>query len=172
MGKKLPKILISLLACAAFSGCVVLLPFIENQTGEGTEGNARYAAAFSPAARAQPKQRLTRFEKERRLLSRYVYNLGHQDAVVRIHAASHLGEMGSAAREAVDPLIRSLHDPHYWVRRTAAKSLGKIGDPRAVDALVERMRRDSDRYVSHSAANALRRIGTPRALAAVQGRFN
>ena len=84
------------------------------------------------------------------------------------------GTIGTGRQGSITPgfLIRSLSDRHYWVRRTAAKSLGKIGDPRAVDALVERMRRDSDRYVNLTAANALTRIGTPEALAAVRGQFN
>lgn len=163
--------------CTALSGCVVLVPFVEKDAPrkpkfETHSGCVTAQAAPKTAKKAVQVRKLTNAEKQQRLISKYVYNLGAQDTVVRIHAASYLGEMGPAARSAVNPLIRSLSDSHYWVRRTAAKSLGKIGDPRAVNALVERMRRDSDRYVNLSAANALRRIGTPEAMAAVQGYFN
>ncbi|MCB0346881.1 MAG: HEAT repeat domain-containing protein [Bdellovibrionales bacterium] len=171
------RILLLIYMCAAFSGCFVFVPFIEkDEVPPYARMQEKSVCQVPPIAAAKAPARssrqLSRTERQRRLISKYVYNLDNEDTVVRIHAASHLGDMGPAARSAVSPLIRSLSDSHYWVRRTAAKSLGKIGDPRAVEPLVDRMRRDSDRYVNLTAANALRRIGTPEALAAVRGQYN
>ena len=48
-------------------------------------------------------------------------------------------------------------------RREAAAVLGRLGDARAVPALVERLKLDTDKSVRIHAANALARIGDPKA---------
>ena len=60
--------------------------------------------------------------------------LGHQNPVVREHAALALGRIGAGG--AVDALIGLLSDPEASVRGTAAEALGNIGDARAVAPLL------------------------------------
>jgi HEAT repeat protein len=63
---------------------------------------------------------------------------------------------------AVEPLIDALDDRRE-VREVAILSLGRIGDPVAVDALIEKLK-DENWDVRSSAAKALGQIGDPRAI--------
>jgi HEAT repeat protein len=56
--------------------------------------------------------------------------------------------------------LRSRHDNS---RRDGARTLGRIGDPRAVPALIDLVQMDEDREVRAAAAYALGAIGDPRA---------
>jgi HEAT repeat protein len=56
--------------------------------------------------------------------------------------------------------LRSLHANS---RRDGALTLGRLRDPRAVPALVERLEKDGDKRVRMAAAWALAEIGDPRA---------
>lgn len=56
----------------------------------------------------------------------------------RVEAARWLREFGG---EAVLPLCDALEDPLTVVRRAAARSLGEIGDPRAIDPLARALHR-------------------------------
>ena len=66
-------------------------------------------------------------------------------------------------RPAVEPLLTVLDDHNPNVRAGAARALGKIGDPHALDALVFRLRFDKDIEVRKSAVWALH-IGGARAV--------
>jgi HEAT repeat protein len=59
--------------------------------------------------------------------------------------------------------LTQLRSTDVTLRSDAAHQLGKIGDERAVEALVEALS-DSDEYVRKSAVTALRRIGGPAAM--------
>ncbi len=59
--------------------------------------------------------------------------------------------------------LAQLRSNDVTLRSDAAHQLGKIGDERAVEALVEALS-DSDEYVRKSAVTALRRIGGPAAM--------
>ncbi len=74
----------------------------------------------------------------------------------RAIAASMLGadRFREWAEVAVEPLIAALKDPAHEVRAAAAKSLGKIADPRAIDPLQELLR-DNYSNVRNAAAEAL-----------------
>ena len=76
---------------------------------------------------------------------------------VNRHAATALIEFGSAA---VPPLIAVLQDPaeDAWRRYWAAKTLGAIGDDRAMDALIRALQ-DDEPSVYEGAAEALRDWG-------------
>lgn len=56
---------------------------------------------------------------------------------------------------AVEPLLLALEDSNPNVRAGAARALGKIGDPRALDALIACLREDTSAEVRKSAVWAL-----------------
>ena len=86
--------------------------------------------------------------------------LHHSDWRVRLKATEALGELGLP--DAVPGLLRVLaQDPDTAIRQDAARALGKIGDGRAVEALI--VAADSERLRS-CAIEALGNIGDPRAL--------
>jgi HEAT repeat protein len=67
--------------------------------------------------------------------------LGDPDATMRERAADVLSVHGP---EAVGPLLARLSDEAQRVRIQAARSLGRIGDPRAVEPLLAMLRRKAD----------------------------
>jgi hypothetical protein len=67
---------------------------------------------------------------------------------------------------AVDPVAEAagrLQSHHANSRRDGAYTLGRLRDPRAIPALLERLKNDSDTDVRIAAATALGEIGDPRA---------
>jgi twitching motility protein PilT len=62
------------------------------------------------------------------------------------------------------PLIQLLRDPDWWVRVTAADTLGRLKDPQSVEPLIAALGDDEVRW---SAIDALGRIGDVRALPAL-----
>lgn len=65
-------------------------------------------------------------------------------------------------RPSVEILIEYLRDEDWVVREAAADLLGKIGDIRAVEPLMERVREDEDTGVKELAVKALGLIGDAR----------
>ncbi|MGH7230033.1 MAG: HEAT repeat domain-containing protein [Nitrospiraceae bacterium] len=65
-------------------------------------------------------------------------------------------------RPSVEILIEYLRDDDWVVREAAADLLGKIGDIRAVEPLIERLRVDKDTGVKELAAKSLGLIGDAR----------
>ena len=65
-------------------------------------------------------------------------------------------------REAAPELIKALADPDLNVKHAAAEALGKIKDPRAVDALIEALH--TDMWLQFPAAVALGDLGDSRAV--------
>ncbi len=65
-------------------------------------------------------------------------------------------------RPSVEILIEYLQDEDWVVREAATDLLGKIGDVRAVEPLVERLRMDKDTGVKELAVKALGLIGDAR----------
>ena len=66
----------------------------------------------------------------------------------------------------VSDIVRRLDDPDPEVRDEAARALGRVGSPEAVDALVSRLR-DPGSTIRSEAAWALGQIGDPRAVTAL-----
>lgn len=96
--------------------------------------------------------------------------LKHEDLWVRYYAAWYLGdhanfkEVDPLILSAVDPLIEALKHDYYWgVRVQSAIALGKIGDTRAVDPLIEALNNKKP-GVRFGAAEALGEIGDTRAV--------
>ena len=66
-------------------------------------------------------------------VSKWAEALKNEDSFIRWRAASALGQIGPAAKDAVPALMEALKDKHSGVtRRAAASALGRIG-PAAVD---------------------------------------
>jgi HEAT repeat protein len=61
-------------------------------------------------------------------------DLGSKDGQVRVRARKSLVAIGG---QAVKPLVKALSSEKEWVRWEAAKALGQIGGPAAVQALVK-----------------------------------
>jgi HEAT repeat protein len=64
----------------------------------------------------------------------------------------------------VETLIAELTDKKPMVRRNAVEALGKLGDERAVEPLIAKLKKDKDKGVRAAAAKALGKIGDKRAL--------
>ncbi|MFM8551180.1 MAG: HEAT repeat domain-containing protein, partial [Nitrospiraceae bacterium] len=87
----------------------------------------------------------------------------HEEWVVRLHAVEALGRLKSP--ESVEPLLWLLfNDQDQAVREDAIRSLGEIGDARAVEFLFLAMK---DGGLRHLAIEALGRIGDRRAVPAL-----
>jgi len=109
------------------------------------------------AKKAVAKKLSPRQRKAQRLQI-LVSQLRDQSDVVRTHAASDLGLLGPYAAPAVQQLAYALvNDSSKWVRRAAARSLGKIGESSAAKAL-RRALSDRNKWVAHSAQRALWKI--------------
>jgi HEAT repeat protein len=78
-----------------------------------------------------------------------------EDRDLREAAVDALGRIGASA---VEPLVVSLSNRNYLVRRDAARALGEIGDSRAVEPLVGALK-DRQNAVCQAAGDALGKIG-------------
>ncbi|ELS32227.1 MULTISPECIES: HEAT repeat domain-containing protein [Pseudanabaena] len=92
-------------------------------------------------------------------------NLQCEDLGLRIYAAWWLGRFRVNVPKAIDLLILALADEAdrteaggYPLRRNAARALGKLGDRRAVPALIESLECE-DFYVREAAAQSLEMLG-------------
>ncbi len=96
-------------------------------------------------------------------------NLRSSDLSLRYYAAWWLGRFRVRSTEAVDALIAALEDEAdrtelggYPLRRNAARALGKIGNMRAVPALIKCLG-CTDFYVREAAAQSLEMLRDPSA---------
>jgi len=96
-----------------------------------------------------------------------------EDPSARYYAAWWIGRFRVTETIAIDALIEALQDESdrspdggYPLRRNAAKALGKLGENKAVPALIEALC-CSDYYVRESAAQALEQLGDTRAIPAL-----
>lgn len=94
-----------------------------------------------------------------------IANLQSDDLGLRVYAAWWLGRFRVNVPEAIDLLIIALQDEAdrteaggYPLRRNAARALGKLGDCRAVDALIQSLDCE-DFYVREAAAQSLEMLG-------------
>jgi HEAT repeat protein len=91
------------------------------------------------------------------------------DPDVRFRAVLKLYSLGPAAREAVEPLIHLLDDPHLPTRGFAANVLGRI-DPQSssvVSALVARLNADQPASVKEQIVQTLGNSRTKEAIEAL-----
>jgi phycocyanobilin lyase subunit alpha len=94
-----------------------------------------------------------------------IANLQGEDLGLRVYAAWWLGRFRVDVPEAIDVLMAALTDEDdrtdaggYPLRRNAARALGKLGDRRAVPALMRALE-CSDFYVREAAAQSLEMLG-------------
>lgn len=102
-----------------------------------------------------------------------IANLQGIDLGLRVYAAWWLGRFRVNEPAAVEALIMALDDEAdrteaggYPLRRNAARALGKLGDRRAVPALVRSLE-CSDYYVREAAAQSLEALGDPTSIDAL-----
>ena len=103
-------------------------------------------------------------------LERAIANLQGPDLGLRFYAAWWLGRFRIKDADGITLLIAALEDEDdrtedggYPLRRNAARALGKIGDPSAVEPLITCLG-CPDYYVREAAARALGEIGARRAI--------
>ena len=84
-----------------------------------------------------------------------------EDPEIQASAASLLGEMRETA---VAPLMDALDDSDRFVRLVAARNLGKIGNKRAIEALIGSLHREPDAEVRETVAEALGYMGSRQAI--------
>ena len=107
-------------------------------------------------------------EEESLTIEQAIANLSHEELGHRYYAAWWLGRFRVNEQGAVDALILALNDESdrteeggYPLRRNAARALGKLGDKRAVSALIECLD-CADVYVREAAAQSLEQLGDER----------
>jgi HEAT repeat protein len=126
-------------------------------------------ASVSPRGRSGPQ-----LEKElpERLAS-ITKGLCSEVPADRAYAAAGLGRLGAEAGPAVPLLVDCLGDGDWLVRRQAAEALGPIGDPVAVEPLIEVVAdRDGEWGVRTAAARSLGLLGDARAVEPLIGVLN
>lgn len=85
--------------------------------------------------------------------------LSSKSDAVRTNASTDLGMLGPRASSAVPTLERlAKNDQSKWVRRSAVKSLHKIGSPTSLSVLKTVSKNDSNMFVRESASNALAKM--------------
>ncbi len=99
-----------------------------------------------------------------------IENLRGADLGLRIYAAWWIGRFRVDDPTAIEVLIGALLDEDdrtgvggYPLRRNAARALGKLGDTRAVPALIDALS-CADFYVREAAAQALEALGDPQGI--------
>ena len=93
--------------------------------------------------------------------------LSQGDELDRCCACRSLGVLGSLGTqaEATNELVEHLRDDDIDVCIDAAESLGRLGDPAAVEPLIESLHNDPDGDVKVAVVEALGRLGGERAIA-------
>ncbi len=87
--------------------------------------------------------------------------LRNENPEIQTAAAGLLGEMRETA---VAPLMDALDDSDRFVRLVAARNLGKIGNKRAIEALIASLHREPDSEVRATVAEALGYMGSRQAI--------
>jgi len=83
----------------------------------------------------------------------------HDDPEVRVEAVRALGHIPPDV-ESVEVCLTALDDPAWPTRALAARSIGRLGDSRAIPRL-ERAMGDTAYWVRHHAGQALAHLGEP-----------
>lgn len=121
-----------------------------------TPSSAPFKSAFAKSSfRKQVIIMLSAVNKNKNAL--FALYLKSDDQLIRKEAAILLGDADASDDTVVDSLAAALEDKSPVVRIEAAKSLGKLGDPDAIEPLLNRLP-DSDSDVRQAALKALDNI--------------
>ena len=112
-------------------------------------------SAIEPTATATIVPTVNMADVPQEVLDLQVQMRDDPDSGKRAIAATKLGAPKFQHISSVEPLIQALQDPAFEVRMSAAKSLGKLKDPRAIDPL-QVLLRDNMSDVRNAAGDALR----------------
>ncbi|MFN8390029.1 MAG: HEAT repeat domain-containing protein [Bdellovibrionota bacterium] len=170
------KTFCTLFVLAGFTtGCAVLIPFVEPksqvpavETDELFDPEIPLQAFInvpSPVAQAVGTRELPPLAnnlaitparaKSDVLYRQLIEQLKSPDAAKRTCAATELASLNRKRSDLIPHLVRALrYDQSKWVRRAAAKSLGKIGSKDVIQPLMQ-AQNDRDKWVAHTATNAL-----------------
>jgi phycocyanobilin lyase alpha subunit len=117
-----------------------------------------------------PEQPDTQITSDSLTVEQAIANLQGEDLGLRVYAAWWLGRFRVDQPEAIEILIQALDDEAdrteaggYPLRRNAARALGKLGDQRAVPALIQSLA-CADFYVREAAAQSLEMLEDARAI--------
>ncbi len=141
-----------LLTLLLLNSCV-LIPFTEpDAQAKGEITNYCPSISCTSDSRAQTKN----YRKENFRITKLIRLLHATSDATRTNASTDLGNMGLNAIGAV-PSLENLarRDPSKWVRRSAVKSLEKIGATSSIAVLEKVSKTDSNNFVRQSANNAL-----------------
>jgi HEAT repeat protein len=136
------------------------------QIGDSRAIPALAGALDQPAARWRAAEALVGMGAP--ALNAVLAALSRGDVQVSKALLCHLKQHEVRDRRLVEPLLKQLHSSDWLVRQSAAESLGRIGDPCAVDGLVVALR-DDNRLVREEAARGLGEMGDARAVDALLG---
>jgi HEAT repeat protein len=131
---------------------------------EPASADALVDAMADPAIRDGAVQTLKKLGAIRERIERTFDGLRDiEDSVEREEARmAAVIDLLPVGRRGVQILVECLEDEEWVVREAAADLLGKIGDVRAVEPLMKRLREDKDTGVKEYAAKGLGLIGDPR----------
>ncbi len=122
-----------------------------------------------------PEQPDTQITSDSLTVEQAIANLQGEDLGLRVYAAWWLGRFRVDRPEAIEILIQALDDEAdrteaggYPLRRNAARALGKLGDQRAVPALIQSLT-CADFYVREAAAQSLELLENAQAIPALMG---
>ncbi len=97
--------------------------------------------------------------RDPRAIEALIQALDDDADLVRRSAASAIGYIGYPLDEAIAALVKTLTtDEERDVRASCADALGNLGDPRALEALIQAL--DDDENVRLAAVDALRKLGS------------
>ncbi len=144
-----------------------------NTRDEVYQGNVIRALGEVPSARSVPplltiykqtydeEKRISIIDtlariKDKSSLPPLMMDMGHPSYLVRRAAAKALFEIAEEA--SVDVMIKALKDADEEVRKVCAEGLGRIGAPKAIEPLKDRVNLDPSSEVQSEAKSAIRAI--------------
>jgi HEAT repeat protein len=151
-------------ARAQISGNQIKERYERNTTGSSIDDYVRNLNSDDPAKRLQGVKSLTT-SKDPKAIEYLLQAVGDDDVRVKAKAIDGLADL--RATEATPVLIQQLflRSTEPFVEQRILASLGKIGDPRATQPILEFLQQDLNQETRGTAIYALGDIGSPEAIA-------
>jgi HEAT repeat protein len=137
------------------------------KTGPKVEDQVKKLASDDPAERIEGVRNLSE-SNDPKAIEHLIGAANDPDERVRVKAIDTLGQM--KAKDAVPLFVQKLflRDTDVATKARILAALGKIGDERATNPLLDLLSRDGDRAIRGHAIYALGEIGDPRAIPALE----